>query len=201
MADSAIAIATAAFADGETVTQVVDWNDPSQNLDRVLKISRGVLYKIEPTIQPVTNYMDTIIQGWFYDDETYEIAMVKIKYDSHISTLMLLSKQIYDYESGDLGSNTITTPRALSMDDIGNNPMDCYGSFGETEFTRCSTTHYEGASSVPVKAGELDAGPHSHMRREVRDPSTFATVTESDYDDIIQLRMDRRQSCNTKRIL
>ena len=51
------------------------------------KISR-VHTKIEPTIQPVTNYMDTIIQGWFYDDETYEIAMVKIKYDSDISTLM-----------------------------------------------------------------------------------------------------------------
>ena len=101
--------------------------------------------------------MDTIIQGWFYDDETYEIAMVKIKYDSDISTLMLLSKQIYDYESGDLGSNTITTPRALSMDDIGNNPMDCYGSFGETGATLLNLTHYKVASSVPVKAGELDA--------------------------------------------
>jgi len=184
MEDSAIAIATAAFADGETVTQVVDWNDPSQNLDRVLKISRGVLYKIEPTIQPVTNYMDTIIQGWFWDDETYEIAMVKIKYDSDISTLMLLSKQIYDYESGDLGSNTITTPRALSMDDIGNNPMDCYGSFGETGATLLNLTHYKVASSVPVKAGELDADLTLTCGERCADASTFATVPEGDYDGI-----------------
>lgn len=182
MEDSAIAIATAAFADGKTVTQIVDWNDPSKNLNRVLKFSRGVLYKIEPTIQPVTNYMDTIIQGWFWDEETYDSAMVKIKYDSDTSTLMLLSKQIYECTSDtcDLGSNTITTPRALSMDDIGNNPIECYGSFGQTGATLLNLTHYKVASSVPVKAGELDADLTLTCGERCADASSFATVSDHD---------------------
>jgi hypothetical protein len=182
MEDSAIAIATAAFADGKTVTQVVDWNDPSKNLNRVLKFSRGVLYKIEPTIQPVTNYMDTIIQGWFWDEETYDSVMVKIKYDSDTSTLMLLSKQIYECTSDtcDLGLNTITTPRALSMDDIGNNPIECWGSFGQTGATLLNLTHYKVASSVPVKAGELDADLTLTCGERCADASSFATVSDHD---------------------
>jgi len=181
--DSAIAIATAAFASGKTVTQVVDWNDPSKNLIRVLKVSQGVLYKIEPTTQPVTNYMDTNISGWFWDAELSKSAMVMIKYDSSTSTLMLLSKQIYECSTTcDLGSNTITTPRTLSMDDIGNNPIECWGSFGETGATLLNLTHYKVASSVPVKAGELDADLTLTCGERCADASSFATV--SDYDGL-----------------
>ena len=60
-------IAQAAFTDGNVVEEIVDWDDPILNVNKRLKVSRGVLYKFTATVRSASDYQGATITGWFWD--------------------------------------------------------------------------------------------------------------------------------------
>ena len=58
------AAALAAFQDGATVKEIIDFSDPDSAVTRKLRVRRGVLYKMTSADAPVSTYKDAIVVGW-----------------------------------------------------------------------------------------------------------------------------------------
>lgn len=152
------AIAQAAFADGSSVVEIVDWNNPTLNVNKKLKVSRGVLYKFTATVQSASDYQGATITSWFVDTTNFAMTEVKFKYDADASALVLSSRRTWNTGSGVLNTNSITTPRALTMTDIGNQVIHCWGSiFGQGSASLLNLTHFKVSDAQTVAPGSLSS--------------------------------------------
>ena len=149
-------IAQAAFADGNVVEEIVDWDDPILNVNKRLKVSRGVLYKFTATVRSASDYQGATITGWFWDDTNAAEVEVKFRYDSDANALVLSSKRTWN--GGSLNTNSITTPRALTMADIDNQIIRCWGSiFGRGSASLLNLTHFKVSDAQTVPPGSLSS--------------------------------------------
>ena len=149
-------IAQAAFTDGSAVEEIVDWNDPTLNVNKRLKVSRGVLYKFTATVQSASDYQGATITSWFWDATLGLMTEVKFKYDADASALVLSSKRTWN--SGSLTANSITTPRTLTMADIDNQIIRCWGSiFGRGSASLLNLTHFKVSDAQTVPPGSLSS--------------------------------------------
>ena len=89
------AAALAAFQDGETVREIIDFSDPDSAVTRKLRVRRGVLYKMTSADAPVSTYKDAIVVGWThtFTSSTFQSFEIQIKYDSSAEELQLVSKR------------------------------------------------------------------------------------------------------------
>ena len=171
------ASASAAFMDGKSVTEIVDWNDPSKDVNFKLKISRGVLYKKSNAIQPASNYKDAPVIGWLWNSTINAMVEIKFVYDSSSNKIMLTSKKQYSWETNTLANNTISTPRALTMDDINSEPLGCYGSiFGQGSAILLNLTHFKVAKAETITPGSLPSNLTLTCSDNCVNASTFATL-------------------------
>jgi hypothetical protein len=151
-------IAQAAFTDGSAVEEIVDWDDPTLNVNKRLKVSRGVLYKFTATVQSASDYQGATITSWFWDGTNTALVEVKFKYDSDASALVLSSRRTWNGGSGTLNANSITTPRALAMADIDNQVIHCWGSiFGQGSASLLNLTHFKVSDAQTVAPGSLSS--------------------------------------------
>ena len=149
-------IAQAAFTDGSAVEENVDWDDPTLNVNKRLKVSRGVLYKFTATVQSASDYQGATITSWFWDDTNAAEVEVKFKYDSDANALVLSSRRTWN--SGSLTANSITSPRTLTMADIDNQIIRCWGSiFGRGSASLLNLTHFKVSDTQTVPAGSLSS--------------------------------------------
>jgi len=149
-------IAQTAFTDGNVVEEIVDWDDPTLNVNKRLKVSRGVLYKFTATVRSASDYQGATITGWFWDDTNAAEVEVKFKYDSDANALVLSSRRTWN--SGSLTANSITTPRTLTMPDIDNQIIRCWGSiFGRGSASLLNLTHFKVSDAQTVAPGSLSS--------------------------------------------
>ena len=149
-------IAQTAFTDGNVVEEIVDWDDPILNVNKRLKVSRGVLYKFTATVRSASDYQGATITGWFWDDTNAAEVEVKFRYDSDANALVLSSKRTWN--GGSLNTNSITTPRALTMADIDNQIIRCWGSiFGRGSASLLNLTHFKVSDAQTVPPGSLSS--------------------------------------------
>ena len=165
------AIAAAAFSDGNQVAEIVDWNDPSQNVLKRLKIQKGVLYKMTTTVQPASNYKGATLTSGYWDNGASASVEIKFKYDETTSQLMLTSKKTGS------GANSIATPRALTLADVGNQVVYCWGSiFGQGSASLLNLTHFKVSGAEPVTPGSLSNNLELTCGENCIDTSTLATL-------------------------
>ena len=149
-------IAQAAFTDGNVVEEIVDWDDPILNVNKRLKVSRGVLYKFTATVRSASDYQGATITSWFWDDTNAAEVEVKFKYDSDANALVLSSRRTWN--SGSLTANSITSPRTLTMADIDNQIIRCWGSiFGRGSASLLNLTHFKVSDAQTVPPGSLSS--------------------------------------------
>ena len=149
-------IAQAAFTDGSAVEEIVDWDDPILNVNKRLKVSRGVLYKFTATVRSASDYQGATITSWFWDDTNAAEVEVKFKYDSDANALVLSSRRTWN--SGSLTANSITSPRTLTMADIDNQIIRCWGSiFGRGSASLLNLTHFKVSDAQTVPPGSLSS--------------------------------------------
>jgi hypothetical protein len=171
-------IAQNAFADGAQVAEIVDHNDRSKDVLKKLKIQRGVLYKLTTTVQPASNYKGATITTSFWDNAASTSVELKIKYDETTSQLMLTSKKTWNNGSGSYGANSITTPRALTLADVGNQVVYCWGSiFGQGSASLLNLTHFKVSGAETVPPGSLSANLELTCGEQCIDVSTLATLS------------------------
>ena len=181
--------ALAAFQDGETVKEIIDFSDPDSAVTRKLRVRRGVLYKMTSADAPVSTYKDAIVVGWMDASSTFQSFEIQIKYDSSAQELQLVSKREYNFGTATFGANTVSTPRALTMTDLNNEPLNVWGSiFGQGSATLLNLTHYTVASSETVRPGSLTSDLTLACGSECPDASTFASLGQNDNrDDMIYI--------------
>ena len=123
---------------------------------------------------PVSTYKDAIVVGWM--DASTSSFEIQIKYDSSAEELQLVSKREYNFGTATFGANTVSTPRALTMTDLNNRPLNVWGSiFGQGSATLLNLTHYTVASSETVRPGSLTSDLTLTCGSECPDASTFAS--------------------------
>ena len=175
---TAKAAALAAFKDGDTVKEIIDFSDPDSAVTRKLRVRRGVLYKMTSADAPVSTYKDAIVVGWM--DASTSSFEIQIKYDSSAEELQLVSKREYNFGTATFGANTVSTPRALTMTDLNNRPLNVWGSiFGQGRATLLNLTHYTVASSETVRPGSLTSDLTLTCGEYCADASKFSTLGQS----------------------
>jgi len=177
MNDATKTAALAAFEDGKTVKEIIDYANPDSAVEKTLRIRRGVLYKMTSADVPVSTYKDAIVVGWTYAANKY--SELQIKYDSSSEELQIVSKR---EQTPTLGSNTISTPRPLTMDDLNNQPLFVWGSiFGRGSAILLNLTHYAVADEEAVQPGSLASDLTLTCGSECADVSTFSNLKENNY--------------------
>ena len=177
------AAALAAFQDGDTVKEIIDFDDPDSAVTKKLRVRRGVLYKMTSVDAPVSTYKDAIVVGWtsVFTAGNYQYFEIQIKYDSSAEELRIVSKREKDNAAGTLGTNTISTPRALTMEDLNNEPLSVWGSiFGRGSATLLNLTHYTVASAETVQPGSLASDLTLTCGSECADASKFSNLQENE---------------------
>ena len=141
-----------------------------------------MLYKLTSAEAPVSTYKDAIVVGWTHTfaSSTFQSFEIQIKYDSSAQELQLVSKREYNFGTATFGANTISTPRALTLTDLNNEPLSVWGSiFGQGSATLLNLTHYTVASSETVRPGSLTSDLTLTCGSECADASTFASLGQS----------------------
>jgi len=183
MDDATKTAALAAFEDGKPVKEIIDYDNPDSAATKTLRVRRGVLYKMTTADVPVSTYKDAIVVGWTWTYATNKLFELQIKYDSSSEKLQIVSKREHE-SSGSLGSNTISTPRPLTMDDLNNEPLFVSGSiFGQGSATVLNLTHYAVAGKEAVQPGSLASDLTLTCGIDCVDVSKFSTLQQKDSRD------------------